>query len=298
MKEHFPGFYPFSYSEKISYLQDATIVLDSSVLLDLIKLNRADIFIELLLHEDIARRLWIPYDVAWLYHHKMNGVIIEQIERIKSSLSLLTQCKNTFEDPINYPFLKEETFNLFGTLVRDIELEARLQVSKLTTSLHVDINKIMIDNLFKTKIGEPYADSEMLKLYADGEKRFLERIPPGYIKRSNHIADQRELYHGYIIWEQMQKYAKKEKKNILFVTNNISEDWFYIVNSEIVSPHQSLINEFKTNTNQSFYCISAYDFVNRVNKTYSIRKDIKPLLNQLFVNVRQTIIGPNFISNI
>ena len=96
----------------------------------------------------------------------------------------------------------------------------------------------------------------------------------------------------------MQKYAKKENKNILFVTNNVSEDWFYIVNSEVVSPLQSLINEFKTNTNKSFYCISTYDFVNRICKTYSIEEDIDTLLEQLSVNVRSTIVESNLVSNI
>lgn len=298
MKEHFPGFYPFSHSEKISYLKDATIVLDSSVLLDLIKLNQAALFIKLLRSGDMADRLWIPYDVAWLYHHEMNSMILGQIERIKSSLSLLTQCKKTYEDASNYPFLKKDTFDKFISLVKDIELESRVQITNLTTSLYIDFNKVIFDNLFKNKIGNSYAESEMLKLYADGEKRFAERMPPGYIRRTNQIVNSRVSYHDYIIWEQMQKYAKNENKNVLFVTNNVSEDWFYLVNSEVVSPHQSLINEFKTNTNKNFYCISAYDFVNRISKTYSIEENLESLLEQLSVNVRSAIVESNMVSNI
>ena len=202
MKSHFPGFYPFSYEELSSFLKTSTIVLDASVLLALFKINTFESFLEILSHDRIKERLWLPYNTAWFYHQKMNSIILEQIENIKSSSSYLGLCKKTFESISNYPYLAYETKSEFDSIVNKIENENTEQIKALSNSLVNNTLRTKIDELYNGKIGVSYDETEMLEIFEDGRKRFSNKIPPGYSQE--YSENSQVLYHDLIIWRQMQ----------------------------------------------------------------------------------------------
>lgn len=278
MKSHFPGFYPFSYEELSSFLKTSTIVLDASVLLVLFKINTFESFLEILSHDRIKERLWLPYNIAWFYHQNMNSVILKQIENIKSSSSYLRLCKRSFQSISHYPYLSYEAKSEFDLIVNKIESENAEQIEALSNSLVNNSLRSKIDELYNGKIGESYNEAEMLEIFENGRKRFSSNIPPGFNQEFS--ENSQVLYHDLIIWKQMQKFAIEKDKNIVFVTNQIRDDWFYIVNTRIISPRQELINEFKQETNRSFYCISAYDFVQKACQIFEINIPENNMLSQ------------------
>ena len=91
MKDSFPGYYPLSNDQMKAFLSDAIIVFDVNALLDLFRIeeNQAKTVLKVLKDDKISKRLWIPYDVAWLYHKQMNTEIMNQINNVNSALSYL-----------------------------------------------------------------------------------------------------------------------------------------------------------------------------------------------------------------
>lgn len=88
MKDSFPGYYPLSDEQMKGFLSSSIIVFDVYALLDLyhIEQSQAQSVLEIIEREDIKTRLWIPYDVAWLYHQEMNKEILGQVDRYQYSI--------------------------------------------------------------------------------------------------------------------------------------------------------------------------------------------------------------------
>ena len=94
-----------------------------------------------------------------------------------------------------------------------------------------------------------------------------------------------------IVWKQIERYAKEEKKDILLVLNRITPNWFFIYNDDVVRPHQNLINEFIKNTDRNISIITAHELISRL--TPEKTSEVKNLLTQLkskpdYTNNQQT----------
>ena len=130
--------------------------------------------------------------------------------------------------------------------------------------------------LFEGKIGVPYDKAELAELYGQAQDRYEKQIPPGYT--TDCYTDQRLRYHDFIVWEQLKKVAKDRRKNIVYCTTREKEDWFYMVDGEVVTSNSFLVNDFKESVDQSFKCYSFRTFLNEC-KALGI---VSPEESQLF----------------
>lgn len=108
MKDSFPGYYPLANDQMKAFLSEAIIVFDVNALLDLFRIeeNQAKTVLDVLKNGKISKRLWIPYDVAWLYHKQMNTEIMNQINNVNSALSYLKFSKDIISNSKSYPFFR------------------------------------------------------------------------------------------------------------------------------------------------------------------------------------------------
>ena len=122
MKDSFPGYYPLSNDQMKAFLSDAIIVFDVNALLDLFRIeeNQAKTVLKVLKDDKISKRLWIPYDVAWLYHKQMNTEIMNQINNVNSALSYLKSCKDIISNSKSYPFLPTDKKTRLEALVLEL----------------------------------------------------------------------------------------------------------------------------------------------------------------------------------
>ena len=134
-----------------------------------------------------------------------------------------------------------------------------------------------IDDLFQGRIGHPYELSRLEQLYQESEDRHQQRRHPSIdFSSSKNI---RIRHHRLIVWKQIERYAKENKKPIVLVLNRITPNWFFIYNDAMVRPHQNLINEFIKNTGQNIYIITAHELIDRL--TSKKTSDVNNLLTQL-----------------
>ena len=80
MKNRFPGFYPLHQDELETRLLDTIIAFDTNALLTFYWLSDSNVnqLLSLLRSVNILDKLWLPYDVAWLYHQCMNTELLKQ----------------------------------------------------------------------------------------------------------------------------------------------------------------------------------------------------------------------------
>ena len=94
----------------------------------------------------------------------------------------------------------------------------------------------------------------------------------------------------------MIDHAKNNHCPIIFVSNDIKEDWIEDVAGLKLGPRPELIDEFYKLTNQYFYCYSLKQFISIVNETQQLvnenaQNEIAKIYDEQRVIVEQTIDG-------
>ena len=282
MKEYFPGFYHAVQDDLLDFQQDALIVTDAYLLLDLFRISEGKKLVKLLQKENIRKNLWLPYESVWLYHQLMHSVLMEQIDKVKSTLAHLTLFKQNVENKCTHPYIGDDLMQKTTQLIQDLEVNLNQESKDLADTLQNKDDSIIssIDGLFpKDKIGSEYDEAELNQLFGEASKRYANEIPPGYLCDVS-CKNDRIRYHDYIVWNEMQKRINTDEKNIVFVTNRIRPDWFFIYDDKVIGPRKELVNEFKRNTKCDIYIVTTHFFVSKIVGEAE-REEYETLLNQL-----------------
>lgn len=264
MDEYFPGFY-VGQEDLQAFQQNALIVVDAYLLLDLFRISEGKKFIELLQQDNIKVKLWLPYDAVWLYHQLMHSVLMEQIDKVKSTLFYLAQFKQNLDDEYTHPYVKDRLMIRTNRLIKDLKKALSRESKDLANALQNQADSIpsFINALYpKNNIGDEYGKTELKQLFEEASERYIQETPPGYLY-DNACKNSRVKYHDYIIWNEIQRCAKAKNKDIIFVTNRIRPDWFFIYDDKVIGPRKELMNEFKKETQRSIYIITAHYFVDK-----------------------------------
>ena len=277
MKQHFPGFYPYTKHEQKDLIGKSTIVFGASVLLDLLKISYGKDFLDIVSKKIETERLWLPYDTAWLNHERLATVVDEQVKNVDSAAYALNRLKDSFSDNGQHPYISDTLKVDFDNMMKKIKEALDKDRNFLLSHLNNSVLRNRIDGLFQGRIGEPYEQNQLEQLYQESEDRHKQgRHPSIEISNSKNI---RIRHHRLIVWKQIERFAKEGKKDIVLVLNRITPNWFFIYNDAMVRPHQNLINEFIENTDQNIYIITAHELIDRlISKKNS---DVMNLLSQL-----------------
>lgn len=95
---------------------------------------------------------------------------------------------------------------------------------------------------FNGKIEEPLKFSKRLSILQEGKVRFDNLIPPGYMDSEKEGADK---YGDLLVWKSILKVAKEKNVNIIFVCNDIKEDWWDKDGEIPIELRTELLDEFK-----------------------------------------------------
>lgn len=289
MKELFQGFYtPSEQNIKKSWSDDKTLfVFDTNVLLNLYRYTEAtrDDFFSIL--DNISEKVWLPYHVGLEYQ--------------RNRLTVIKNEKAIFNDLNDYVNNLEK--NIETAKLQELKLNQRLpELDKKTKKMHENIKKLItthkkeiedwnkkqpdvrsgdkirkkIDNVFVNKIGSAPENQKWLDdLYEDGKKRYELNVPPGYMDKkdkedkNNYIYADLEyvpMYGDLIIWKQIMEKVKDEQiDSLIFITDDVKEDWWYILNSngkKEIGARAELRDEIYRNSKiSSFEILRTTDFM-------------------------------------
>jgi len=140
-----------------------------------------------------------------------------------------------------------------------------------------DIHLVRITQLFDDKTGEPYSEEQLAEIHKKLDSRYQRNIPPGYkdAKKENSKQNDEELnidkYGDGVVWFQMIDYARLHKKSIIFITDDVKEDWWRRVKGKILGPRSELIKEIFDEAGVSFYMYTADNFINRAQEFLNVQ---------------------------
>ncbi|CAO4148990.1 PIN-like domain-containing protein [Methylorubrum extorquens] len=265
MRDIFPEFYTPTNDEFDKLWQEALVVVDANVLLSLFRHQKKVVSEIIGLLNVLRDRLWLPRQVGLEFHRNRHSVIFsleKPYNRIDELISKLSANFSADIKKLSSEFRYHPTLD-FKKLLESVqhfvssvtEYTAGTQ-KELPGEADVEALLQQIAALFDGRVGDGIQDKS--RLIKDARERFKNKIPPGYMDVDKPDA---EAIGDFIIWEEMIAHATKEKRPIIFITDDAKEDWIQRVSGRTIGPRPELIREFRDRTSQAFYLYNLPHFL-------------------------------------
>ncbi|MBY0115924.1 PIN-like domain-containing protein [Paenibacillus sp. FSL L8-0435] len=243
--------------------ENCLFVMDTNILLNFNRYTNSTNKDFLTVLEKISERLWVPHQVLLEYQYNVTNVQNDlknsygKISGIVKKLfnPALEETKKEFKQYRNHPFIKVSAFlenaqKLIEDFKQDLEETEKSHESEIIQRKETVEN---IHKLFKN-VGEGFTEQELKAILQSGQERYKILRPPGFedrLKKDNEWKQYSNLivpdrFGDFVIWKQILKYAKTNKKPIIFVTDDEKEDWWRVLKGKKMGPRLELIDEFST----------------------------------------------------
>ena len=288
MKNKLPEYYEPTEAEIKEIWNHGIIVLDANVLLNLFRYskNGREELIKIIKH--YQDRVWLPYQVAYEFLENSEIVPASLNNAINDMAKAIDSINGTIESQLklnNYDKYHLIKPNELRSEIKKFQESLRKRIEKIKSEFETVDRKIIVKqvtDIFNGKVGDDYSEEKLEQIIKEGEKRFKEKTPPGYKdldEKKN--APKRHLYGDFIWWKQAIDYSKENHCDLIIVTDDAKEDWWYKVNNETKSPRVELIREFSKQTDgQSFHMYRTgqfMEFAKKYDKVTISEKSIKEI---------------------
>lgn len=263
MKNTFKHYYPLEEQSIKQLWDEALFVFDTNVLLNLYRYSNetSNKFLKTII--ELKKRVWLPYQVGQEFHKNRLSVISDQKKNYEDFEKKINEIINEVENKNRNPFLSKELFKKLTSIKSDIKSEVDSKISNYEDMLSDDeiLNNIHI--AFNGKVGVDFKPEDIKTLFAEGEKRYKNKVPPGYCDTKK---PENEKFGDLIIWKQILTQSKESKNDIIFVLDDRKEDWWLEHQGKTISARPELINEFNIETGRICHFYKPFQFLEYSNE--------------------------------
>lgn len=268
------------------FFRQATIVLDTNVLLAPYKLSAAAREDALRAIESSAERLWLPHQVGVEFYRnhasnrdlraKAYEAAIDQTAKFEQLVTKHLGTGKTHED------LRKE----IARVVRDSSSSMKTAIEQLRiadkaiTAFGADDVLKRIEAALGSRVAPP-PDSTTIRNRTEEftSWRAPSRTPPGYKDqgKSGTVASAGD----FLIWAEILAHAAANNLDVLFVTEDGKDDWWEVVDGQR-RPHRALVLEFQRTTGpgRAYHQVSLDTFVRLATKAAGDEAD-QSTLNEI-----------------
>lgn len=292
--------------EKILW-RDAIIVFDTCALGDVYSLtiDTQQVFVDILTL--LKERIWIP---AWVLkeferHHekflynpisnhygKLERIILKG-EQYKKDLS---EAISIVADDMFHPYMNKEVCNEITAIYKSICEEIGKLAEKIKVQKNVRCEEIrsvaksdkLYELLKEIRHGKEFSLKELIQIAQEGKVRYECLIPPGYKdekekeKEKKKTNDGIRKYGDLIIWKEILRYAKENDKSIIFISDDIKEDWVVKEMGENEGdPRSELLREFAEEVGRIFWKYTLAQMIEKMKVYFSGSEITLPLYSKL-----------------
>jgi hypothetical protein len=262
----FDGFEAYQTPTEADYrrlLTDGIVVPDANVFLDLYRYNeqtRNDLFSVLRVLGD---RLWVPHQVVVEFWRNREAVLQDPRDisiTIRELTSQRDKAINIFRSWANRVNLREQrTAELIDVLTHAFTTVTG-GVSELSDDDAVDFARntnrdpvlLELEPIMRGRVGAALNKDEYREAVAEAKRRADSKIPPGYKDSGKDLI---ASAGDYLVWLQTIHQAKLLKRDVLFVTGDVKEDWWRREHGELRGPQPELVEEMKEHSSVRLFML-------------------------------------------
>ncbi|MHB1184165.1 MAG: PIN-like domain-containing protein [Desulfobulbia bacterium] len=265
MKRDFHGYYKPTNEEFDTIWNEAIIVVDANVMLNLYTYSATTALEILSLLGEVGERLWMPYQVAFEYHENRCGIIIKESRRYAEIAKALEAVGVALRARKQHPYITADLVTKFEGIEADIKKDLAEGESKHRDLITTDSICEKITELFTGRVGASMIDEELERIYKEGAIRYTRKIPPGF---SDAKKPEPARYGDLVLWYQLINHAKTSKRPVILVTDDLKEDWWAFAGDRRIGPRPELRHEFRRKAGQDIYIYSSDAFVDIANERW------------------------------
>lgn len=260
MKSKLKEYIPQTEKQRQKIWENGIFVLDANVLLNMCRYSKQSCDELLAIVKTHKDNLWLPYQVGMEFFNNRLAVIEGVKNGFNQLLANISKIDDAFSRELKFNDFRNDTAHNLDQLRADIKRFRKNEETKIKKwqKEYEDSDKEAILNeildLYDGKVGDDYDEAKLEKIYKEGEKRYKENVPPGYADlKEKEKKGNRHLYGDLIWWKQVIDYARDKKRNLVIVTDDKKEDWWYKLSGKTISPRVELIREFDKETKGQYF---------------------------------------------
>ncbi|WP_144750592.1 PIN domain-containing protein [Curtobacterium pusillum] len=282
MRDEFRGFYPPTPGE-LDLLWGGEIVLDANVLLNLYRYRPATVSNLLTVLGRLQTQIWLPHQAAAEFHRNRLAVMSAQPKAYDDLTRAITEGRGKLlaairsksrHPEIDAKRLEEITNDSLDAI--EMELSSQLQESTPPSPADLAMDPILeqITKIFADRVGKAFENEDLTRLYSQADDRFAKSIPPGYrdVKKEGD-----NKYGDFVIWSEILKRGRENQRPVIFITDDLKEDWWQRFSGHTLGPQPALVQEFLSETNQLFYIYDPRQFIDEASRRLSVPLDASTL---------------------
>lgn len=269
MKNLFFEYYPIEKVEIDRIWNDGIFCYDANVLLNIYRYTeetRSNIFSNI---EHFISRSILPYQACYEYQKNKRVVV----DSLRGSYDKIIKVLNAVESNVKSgdlnKYRKHCALDIEKDVINPIEKTIVKVIKKIekskdihSTFINEDNIHTKITNLFTNRISEEITEDVLKKIYAEGKNRYEKLIPPGFADAKNKSnSPENNLYGDLIIWKHLIEIAKKEDKDVIFITDDRKNDWWDNYNGQTKGALPQLFKEFRKMSNHNILIYTVEDFM-------------------------------------
>ncbi|HAO07551.1 MAG TPA: hypothetical protein DCQ50_11265 [Chryseobacterium sp.] len=289
---------------EVKYIwENAIFIFDTSSLLNFYEYSEDtinDIFSTTF--ADLNSRLWLPNKVNEEFQRNRQKPINKikedytklsnNLKTIENNLTELSQ-KTKFND--KHPYFSSQTIPDFEVCFNDfkekLNNDIKGQLEELSKRLEDDRVLKKINEAFNIK--SSYTYSRTCEIIREGEFRFRNKIPPGYKDEKDKTGFQK--YADLIIWKQVIDISSETKKPIIFIMDDIKEDWWTLDKKRNpICPRPELIAELKEISGQPILIYQTPSFLEKSREFLKSKIQEKSIKNIVTISEERTTSPKDF----
>lgn len=273
----FPGYRLPSDDEIDAALQSALVVVDANVLLNLYRYNESTRDDLLGILSRLGNRLWTPHQVMREFWRNRLSVLASRDTAASQALdalakqhrateaALLQWAKATAIDISAHDALLEKVGQLHNDLEAAIQSHAPASLD-IGAGARAEPVLLRLEQLLQGKVGSALDPAEWQEAVNEGNRRATNKEPPGYLDVDKVNSDLLEKAAGdYLVWRQTINEASRRSMDVLFVTGDEKEDWWWRYRSELLGPRSELVAELQTRCGRQLYMMRPIDLLKRAS---------------------------------
>lgn len=240
------------------------IVPDTNILLHLLR-HSAEVRRQLMdVFEHKKASLWIPYQVGIEFQRRRLDVqqhALDAYDRVEADLTkFVNQAKDAVNQYRAHPIIDVER-ELSALEVFQADFRRRLLTSRgQHPTEEVNVSFVKVTELFAGKVGVKPTLERIAAIHKAGTDRYANKIPPGFADGKK-TAEGGDKFGDLVIWMEIIEKAKRDKRPVIFVTDDGKSDWWHIHRGMKIGPHPALVEEFLSMTGQEFHIYELLQFL-------------------------------------
>jgi hypothetical protein len=251
MRSIYPELFARSDTDVRHFVTDATVVLDANVLLGLYRLSSdaRENAIEVLEAPSVGGRLWLPYQAGLEFvrnRARVAGALDDAYNKARRVIDeIQAKTAGAFDTGERHKRSREAVIEVVKGVVANLKAELEQLRTSDEARIDPDDDPILprIERLLAHRTGSPPSPNlvqERIQIF--NSYRAPNLIPPGFDDIKSKVGA--DTAGDYLIWAEILDLGATSDKPVLFLTDDLKNDWYDGPRGRRTGPRPELIREF------------------------------------------------------